>query len=100
MSKKTELNWSALYPNLFEKYEQNDQDCKMSNEKHFDLETIVARDAMYKWFQTSVPKFDPNNIPDLDIELVMAQTSCTREKAVESLIKNKGDIVNTIMELS
>jgi nascent polypeptide-associated complex subunit alpha len=35
-----------------------------------------------------------------DIELVMSQTSVTRAQAVAALKKNKGDIVNSIMELT
>jgi nascent polypeptide-associated complex subunit alpha len=35
-----------------------------------------------------------------DIDLVMAQGNCTREKAVEALRKTKGDIVTAIMDLT
>lgn len=38
-------------------------------------------------------------IADDDIELVVAQTGVDKEKAEELLIKNKGDIAATIMEL-
>ncbi|GIX61177.1 nascent polypeptide associated complex subunit alpha [Babesia caballi] len=38
---------------------------------------------------------DPN-----DVELVMTQVGCTREQAVQSLLKHGGDIVESIMDLS
>ncbi len=38
-------------------------------------------------------------IADDDVELVVAQTGIEKEKAKDLLIKNKGDIAATIMEL-
>ena len=35
-----------------------------------------------------------------DVDLVMTQGKCTREKAVEALRRTKGDIVTAIMELT
>ncbi|GAB67340.1 nascent polypeptide associated complex alpha chain [Plasmodium cynomolgi strain B] len=35
-----------------------------------------------------------------DIELIMSQTKCTRERAIEVLKKNNNDLVESIMELS
>jgi len=35
-----------------------------------------------------------------DVDLVMVQTDCTREVAVSALNKNKGDIVNAIMDIT
>lgn len=35
-----------------------------------------------------------------DIDLVMTQGKCTREKAIEALRRTKGDIVTAIMELT
>ena len=43
---------------------------------------------------------DEEGLNPKDIELVMSQANVEREKAVEALRKNDGDIVNTIMELS
>jgi nascent polypeptide-associated complex subunit alpha len=43
---------------------------------------------------------DEDGVSATDIELVMSQTSVTRAQAVAALKKNKGDIVNSIMELT
>ena len=45
---------------------------------------------------------DENNeeYPAKDIEMCMSQANCSREKAIETLKKNNGDVVNSIMELS
>lgn len=43
---------------------------------------------------------DETGVSPKDIDLVMAQSECTRAEAVESLKKNNGDIVNAIMELT
>nr|Q45FF9.1 RecName: Full=Nascent polypeptide-associated complex subunit alpha; Short=NAC-alpha; AltName: Full=Alpha-NAC [Babesia divergens]AAZ66308.1 putative nascent polypeptide-associated complex alpha chain [Babesia divergens] len=45
-------------------------------------------------------KADESSVNQSDIDLVVSQVGCTREQAVEALIKNKGDIVETIMQLS
>ena len=42
---------------------------------------------------------DETGVEAKDIDLVMAQVSCTRGQAVAALRKNDGDIVNAIMEL-
>lgn len=41
-----------------------------------------------------------SEVAEKDIELVMTQVSCTREKAVEALQKNKNDIVEAIMSFN
>ena len=43
---------------------------------------------------------DDSEFASKDIDLVMAQGNCTREKAVEALRKTKGDIVTAIMDLT
>lgn len=43
---------------------------------------------------------DESGLEPKDIDLVMQQADVPRAKAVKALRKNKGDIVNTIMELS
>jgi len=43
---------------------------------------------------------DPDNINSKDIELVVSQCNVSREKAQETLLKNNGDIVQSIIELS
>ncbi|AFZ81701.1 nascent polypeptide associated complex alpha subunit, putative [Theileria equi strain WA] len=35
-----------------------------------------------------------------DIELVIKQAGCTREQATQSLVKHKGNVIDSIMELS
>jgi nascent polypeptide-associated complex subunit alpha len=40
---------------------------------------------------------DATDVEEKDIELVMTQVSCTRQKAIEALKKNKSDIVEAIM---
>jgi nascent polypeptide-associated complex subunit alpha len=43
---------------------------------------------------------DENGVEAKDIELVMSQANCSRSAAIRALKKNKGDIVNAIMELT
>lgn len=43
---------------------------------------------------------DDSEFASKDIDLVMAQGNCTRDKAVEALRKTKGDIVTAIMDLT
>ena len=43
---------------------------------------------------------DQGDIADKEIEIVMSQAGCSRNKAIRALKNNKGDIVNTIMELT
>ncbi len=43
---------------------------------------------------------DETGLEEKDIELVMQQTSVTRENAVRALRSAKGDVINAIMELS
>jgi NACalpha-BTF3-like transcription factor len=42
---------------------------------------------------------DAGDLDEKEINLVMNQTNASRGKVIEALKKNKGDIVNTIMEL-
>jgi NACalpha-BTF3-like transcription factor len=55
----------------------------------------------------SVQKFERHKskildivVEEKDIDLVMSQASVPRYKAITSLLRNKGDIVNAIMELT
>jgi nascent polypeptide-associated complex subunit alpha len=43
---------------------------------------------------------DSAGVEEKDIELVMAQADCTRERAIAALKKHDSDIVNSIMELT
>jgi len=43
---------------------------------------------------------DTSGIEDKDIDLVIQQATCSRQKAIKALKNNKGDIVNAIMELT
>lgn len=43
---------------------------------------------------------DVSGIQEKDIELVMAQGSCTRAKAIAALKENNNDIVEAIMAVS
>ncbi|KAK1445155.1 NAC alpha like protein [Babesia gibsoni] len=54
------------------------------NHSHVDASSAAAEASV-----------DPN-----DVELIISQVGCTREQAVDALIKNKGDIVESIMQLS
>lgn len=40
-----------------------------------------------------------HDIYDRSVELVLSQVNCTPEQALTSLVINKGDIVNSIMDL-
>merc|ERR1711972_1142367 len=43
---------------------------------------------------------DADGIEDKDIDLVIQQANCSRNKAIKALKKNNSDIVNAIMELT
>ena len=43
---------------------------------------------------------DATGVEDKDIDLVIQQANCNRNKAIKALKKNNGDIVNAIMELT
>jgi hypothetical protein len=52
-----------------------------------------------KQFETYKSTILKDVLKEKDIDLVMSQASVPRYKAIASLLKNKGDIVDTIMEL-
>lgn len=37
---------------------------------------------------------------DADISLVIAQTACTKEEAIEHLVDNNGDLLSTILSIT
>ena len=43
---------------------------------------------------------DETGIPQEDIEIVMAQATCSRSQAVKSLRKNNGDLINSLMDFA
>ena len=43
---------------------------------------------------------DATGVEPKDIELVMTQADCSRERAIAALKKHDSDIVNSIMELT
>jgi len=45
-------------------------------------------------------ELDTTGVEEKDIELIMQQAECSRNKAIKSLKKNDNDIVNAIMELT
>ncbi|KAK2196308.1 bifunctional Nascent polypeptide-associated complex NAC domain/Nascent polypeptide-associated complex subunit alpha-like [Babesia duncani] len=47
-----------------------------------------------------VPAMTESQLNPGDIDLVMKQVGCSREVAVQALVANKGDIVESIMQLS
>lgn len=54
-----------------------------------------AEDALY----TREEYLTPNTTARKDLELVMIQTGSDEEHAINALLKNRGDIVNAIMDL-
>eukprot|EP01113_Clastostelium_recurvatum_P005259 TRINITY_DN12348_c0_g1_i2.p2 TRINITY_DN12348_c0_g1~~TRINITY_DN12348_c0_g1_i2.p2 ORF type:complete len:204 (+),score=82.65 TRINITY_DN12348_c0_g1_i2:103-714(+) len=50
--------------------------------------------------ETSDEAADATGLEEKDIELVISQTKASRNAAIKALQKNKGDIVNAIMELT
>ncbi|CDZ97102.1 nascent polypeptide-associated alpha subunit [Phaffia rhodozyma] len=42
----------------------------------------------------------PYEVDDKDVEILMSQANCTREKAEEALKKSNGDLINAILEAS
>jgi NACalpha-BTF3-like transcription factor len=45
-------------------------------------------------------RFTPERTLEEDAKIVAEQTSCSLEKAMEILVKHRGDIVDTVMELT
>ncbi|KAH8411989.1 hypothetical protein KR222_005150 [Zaprionus bogoriensis] len=43
---------------------------------------------------------DDGKLDEKDIELVIMQSACTRQKAIKALLKHNSDVVNAIMELT
>lgn len=77
MTHRIELNWSALYPNLFEKYVPH------------SLKIPINK----------IKQFDPDNIPEADIRILIFCTKCTRKQAIDALKSCKGNMSNAMMTL-
>lgn len=45
-------------------------------------------------------KLDNGQLDEKDIELVIMQSTCSRQKAIKALLKHNSDVVNAIMELT
>jgi len=63
---------------------------KIEEETKEDLEKEEEEEA----------KVEDVNVEEKDIELVITQTGCTRQKAIEALAKNNNDIVEAIMSFN
>ena len=61
---------------------------------------IEGRDAKKEEEEDDGEEVDDTGLEAKDIELVMAQASVSRKKAVKALKENDNDIVNSIMALS
>ena len=82
------------------------------NGPHHETDEVPAwyDDEPYMWFDmttmAAVPPPMPRIIPvdadvdDGDVAIVMSQTGCSEEEAINALITNDGDIVNAIYDLS
>ncbi|CAN6659933.1 nascent polypeptide-associated complex subunit alpha [Trichomonascus vanleenenianus] len=69
-----------------------------------DLEAAVANASLNESKEEEEPvddaDVDTTGIKEEDLKIVMEQANTSKAKAVAALKKNKGDIVNTIMELT
>ena len=91
----TEQNIEQII-NILLKYEH-----KLSDGFHYymdDTDSNVLREIAQS-ILTAINSEEPE-IHEKDIELVADHTNVSRERAMEALKKNKGDIVNAIMWLS
>ena len=48
---------------------------------------------------SNIIKYEMTQIKECDVELVQQQASCTRERALEALVKAQGDIINAIVSI-
>ena len=72
----------------------------IENLPNFDMPGLfISRFDPNADFNHEIPKFEEKDIPDTDVDLVISQTECTEEMAKTMLVKNRGDIVNAIMEI-
>ncbi|KAJ1647553.1 hypothetical protein LPJ64_001086 [Coemansia asiatica] len=62
--------------------------------------TEAAPEAAADAASASSNDVDEARVDSKDVELIMSQANCTRAQAIESLIKNGNDVVNSIMELT
>ena len=62
-----------------------------------DVPELVDETAAAPSASGDEPAADESQVDAKDIQLVMEQANCSREKAIKALIKNKNDIVNAIM---
>ena len=59
----------------------------------YDLDTVNFDD------NTELSSDVIEDVDFADVQLIMDQTQCTRSKAIEALIKHKGDILSAILEV-
>lgn len=64
--------------------------------------SIPVADSDHVPSTSDVPVLDTGDFSPspADVELVVKQAGCTREQATQSLIKHKGNVIDSIMELS
>jgi NACalpha-BTF3-like transcription factor len=72
-------------------WDYNPKSLEEAKELNFDYHTIFKENSATKIFELG-------GILEADIKLVMDQGNCTHERAVKSLKKHGGDIVNAIIE--
>jgi nascent polypeptide-associated complex subunit alpha len=70
------------------------QKIKMQGQETFQVAGDISEESYPEEY------LEEFKIPEEDIQTVMKRTGCNEETALETLKKNNGDLVETIMELS
>jgi NACalpha-BTF3-like transcription factor len=81
--------------NILLKYEHKLSD----GYQYYSYEEDVLREIAQSILET-IDTAAEMKLEEKDIELVAGQTNVSRERAIDALKKNKGDIVDAIMSLS
>ena len=79
-------------------YQENNKDIVDCIMKIFELKESDDYDKMEKELQEAAK--NASNASETDIELVLQQTECGRERAAQALDKHNQDIVEAIMEIT
>lgn len=58
------------------------------------------QDAIVEEEEEDDTEIEAGDVEEKDIDLVIQQAGCNRNKAIKALQTNNGDIVNAIMELT
>jgi len=80
------------------KFEEAQQ--KAAAQAAAEAATAPKQEAIIEEEEDDDAEVDATGVDDRDIDTVVQQANCNRNKAIKALKKNNGDIVNAIMELT